>query len=146
MNPSFLQGENFEDVTKEQPLENNLLKKTRTLTPRTYLGVGYIHTFKNDTTQELVNVPCTQAEYESLAGVDGSSNNPALAGHTWVSSSGGTIKVDTADTLLGEDEYCIDGEDVIAVVSGVKDDSKYQRLTIADVDIADQLDESKIVT
>jgi hypothetical protein len=80
-----------------------------------------------------------------MTGVGGAANNPTLADHTWVSSGGGTIKVDTPNSLLGDDEYCVRDGMVVAVLSGVKEDSKYQFLTTADVDGANELDESKII-
>lgn len=77
------------------------------LTPRTYLGDGYFHWFKNDKTGEEVTVECTQEEYEAL-GLPGA--GPAvLEGHTWLSSAGGTVKVDTPSGFLGENEYTVRG-------------------------------------
>lgn len=73
------------------------------LTKRNYLGVGYVHIFKHNKTGAETVVPCTKEEYEAL----GLPNavNPTLDGHTWVHSSGGTIKVDSPTTILGENEY-----------------------------------------
>lgn len=78
----------------------------KNLTKRQYLGVGYIHTFKDNETGKLVNIPCTEEEYKSLQDNQSVENNPKRDGLTWVCSYGGTIKVDTEDTLLGVDEYC----------------------------------------
>ena len=80
--------------------------KTLKLVKRSYLGIGYLHHFKNDSTGELVFIPCTQQEYERLGQEGGSDFNPTLDGYTWVCSEGGTIKVDTPDTVLGKNEYC----------------------------------------
>lgn len=72
------------------------------LTKKNYLGVGYIHTFKN--ADGVVNVPCTKEEYDALALPN--AVNPTLEGYEWAGSSGGTIMVDNPDTLLKENEYC----------------------------------------
>jgi hypothetical protein len=81
-----------------------------TLTERTYLGDGYQHLFQNDKTGEYVHVPCTDKEYFALGEQD---IQPTLKGHTWLSSQGGTYKVDTPDGRLGLDEYCVIGADVV---------------------------------
>lgn len=83
----------------------------RTLTKKQYMGVGYIHTFRNNETKEIVYVPCSEKEYLSMGGVGGEKNNPVLDGYTWMSSSGGTVMVDNPDTVLKEDEYVgVDGK------------------------------------
>lgn len=113
----------------------------RKLTKREYLGDGYVHHFSNDKTGKVVHVPCTKEEYEKLGGKDGSSFNPTLKGHTWLYSSGGTIKVDTPDTTLGEDEFCIKNGEVVAKL---KEDNKIQFMVLSSVDVNQNIDESKI--
>lgn len=76
------------------------------LTKRTYLGDGYVHRFKNDTTGEVIYEECTQEEYERLGLPGGSQFNPVKLGHTWTGSMGKTIKVDTSNSLLGVNDYC----------------------------------------
>jgi hypothetical protein len=76
-----------------------------TYTKRTYLGVGYIHVFKNDKTGEVINVPCTQEDNDALG--QPNATIPTLADHTWLKTVGGGYKVDTPDTTLGENEYFI---------------------------------------
>ena len=111
-------------------------KNTRKLTLRNYLGLGYSHVFENDITKEVVYIPCTQSEYESLGEVGGSIHNPSLVGHTWKGSEGGTIKVDTANERLGDDEYCIIGEK--AVVSVAEDSISIKKTSsVSFADIAD---------
>ena len=80
------------------------------LTKREYLGEGYVHQFKNIATGEVILVPCTLEEYNSL-----STNRPSLEGHIWQGSTGGTYKVDTPNTVLGLNEYCDlpDGKQVV---------------------------------
>lgn len=85
---------------------------------RSYLGKGYVHTFKNKRTGDIKNVPCTQAEYERLGEKDGKRHNPTLEGYDWIYSAGGTIKVDTPDTVLGEGDYCETERDVIFIHEG----------------------------
>lgn len=68
---------------------------------RNYLGPGYIHTFRSVETGEMRHVQCSRGEYQSLNG----KNVPTLEGHVYVSSAGGTIKVDTPDGMLGKGEY-----------------------------------------
>ena len=102
----FILQENGDELLQEDGGLISRDPKTRQLTKRTYLGVGYLHLFQNNTTNEFIYVPCTDAEYASLSGVGGAANNPTLGGHTWRASFGGTIKVDTPDSTLGIDEYC----------------------------------------
>lgn len=85
-----------------------------TLTKRNYLGKGWVHLFINNKTGEEVIVPCTEEEYHALNVPN--PVNPTMDGHTWNSSWGGTIKVDTPNTILGDNEYC-DFEDKYAVAS-----------------------------
>ncbi len=103
-------GSEIEEANQPNPLEDSAMKDFRTLTQRTYLGQGYVHQFKNSTTGEIVLVPCTQVEYESL-----SEASPTLANHIWQGSTGGTYKVDTPNEQLGLDEYCElpDGKQVV---------------------------------
>jgi len=76
------------------------------LTKRTYLGEGYLHRFKNNITGEEIYEECTKEQYEALGVKGGWKNNPVKDGWTWIGSCGGTIKVDTPDTVLGINEYC----------------------------------------
>ena len=115
----------------------------RKLTKRNYLGEGYIHQFKNDVTGEIVTVPCTKEEYTRLGEKDGSKYNPTLDGHIWLQSAGGTIKVDTPDTILGVDEYTIIGEEAHIVLSGQKVGEEYKKVPksmILEVDSIDTTD------
>lgn len=116
----------------------------RKLTQRTYLGEGHVHVLVNDVTGAELVVPCTQQEYEQLAQVDGEKYRPKIAGHTWQFSMGGTVKVDTPTTLLGDDEYCIKGTDVVINLSGVDFDNKYQTQPKTVVDSSGNLDKSKV--
>lgn len=75
------------------------------LTKRKYLGEGYIHSFKNDVTGKMLFVPITKVEYERLGEKGGAKFNPTLEGHTWIESMGGTYKVDTENTILGDGDY-----------------------------------------
>jgi len=74
------------------------------LTKREYLGTTCLHIFVNNKTGEEKVVECSQAEYDALALPN--PTNPTLAGHTWKQSYGGSIKVDTPNTMLGENDYC----------------------------------------
>lgn len=114
------------------------ISKTRKLTPRNYLGEGYFHWFRNNSTNEVIFVECTKEEYESL-GLPNA--GPAtLEGHTWISSAGGTVKVDTPTGFLGVDEYAVKGGEVV-----VRTANEELFLPLDAVDAEDNLDESKIV-
>lgn len=76
------------------------------LTKRNYLGVGYVHRFQNNETGEIINIPCSKEEYERMGRKGGSIHNPVKDGFTWLCSWGETVKVDTEDTVLKENEYC----------------------------------------
>ena len=76
------------------------------LKKKQYLGEGYHHTFQSESTGEVIYVPCTKEEYTRMGEVGGSKYNPTLPGHKWLSSAGGTIKVDNPDGVLKENEYC----------------------------------------
>ena len=76
------------------------------LTKRNYLGLGYVHQFKNNLTGEIVFVPCTKEEYKRMGEKDGSKYNPTKDGFTWMCSLGETIAVDSPDTMIKENEYC----------------------------------------
>lgn len=116
------------------------------LTKRKYLGEGYVHVFKNDKTGAFVNVPCTKEEYEALGLPGGNKNNPTKAGHTWQCSCGGTVKVDTPDSLLGFNEYC-DYKDGY-FVQAVDSDGKLKGFEVGKEDIVngaieqDKIDQS----
>jgi hypothetical protein len=73
-----------------------------TLIERQYLGVGYIHMFKDNSTSTTKVVPCTLAEFNSIK-----TTPPTMTGHTWIGSTAGTARVDTSDTILGKGEYCV---------------------------------------
>jgi len=70
-----------------------------TLTKKEYLGEGYIHIFENQN-GERVNIPCDKEDYDNLE-----TSKPTLEGYTWLSSAGGTVKVDTDDTVLAVGQY-----------------------------------------
>ncbi len=124
----------------------NLEKKVlRKLTKRNYLGEGYIHVFSNNETGEIVNVPCTKAQYEKLGKKNGARFNPTLEGHTLIGSLGGTIKVDTPDTMLGFDEYCVVEDKVHILLKDEPSDDKFQILDLDSIDELDNLDERKLI-
>jgi len=84
------------------------------LTKRKYLGEGYVHFFENIETGEVKTTPCTKEEYERMGGVDGTQYNPVPEeGWKWNVSCGGTVKVDTPSTLLGDGDYTEIGEKVL---------------------------------
>lgn len=115
----------------------------RPLTKRQYLGEGYIHIFRNRLTQEEVVRPCTEEEYQSMLGKDGHNFNPASErGLEWVCSAGGTIKVDTPSSLLGEDEYCEIGEEAVVWLSSRKIEEKQLRVPLSEIK-SDIIDETK---
>jgi hypothetical protein len=116
----------------------------RKLKKRNYLGLGYIHTFRNDTTGEIVTVPCTEQEYTRLGEKGGEKYNPTLAGHTWDGSAGGTYKVDTPNSILGEDEYCVIGNKKMVTLKDEDGSSKFQTLAVDAIDENDNLDEEKL--
>lgn len=76
------------------------------LTKRNYLGEGYVHKFYNSKTGEYKYIPITADDYHKLS-ID-TSHNPTKDGDwEWNCSIGGTLKVDTEDTMLAEGEYTI---------------------------------------
>lgn len=105
------------------------------LTKKEYLGEGYIHQFRNDKTGEIVTVPCSEEEYSALSGHNGHLNNPTMEDHTWIGSCGGTVKVDSKTSLLGENEYCeFKGK---YFVSYLDDDGKVKANILSKEDITD---------
>lgn len=102
------------------------------LTKKTITGFGYYHIFKNIQTGEIVNVKCTQKEYERMGGVGGEKFNPTLAGHIWLNSVGGAPEVDTGRLLNEGEYYQLSGGDKFAVISG-----KYCLLEPGDLDAQD---------
>lgn len=88
------------------------------LTKRNYLGKGYFYYFKNNTTGEIVEEECTEAQYLSMGGKGGSKNNPVKDGLTFIYASGGTVKVDTPSQKLGDNEYCEFPEGMAVIVEG----------------------------
>lgn len=125
-------------LAQPNAMADNIIKNSRKVTPRTYIGPGYYHWFENDTTQEIVTVECTQAEYDAFAETDAS--QPTLVGHTWKGSFGGTTKVDSISGFLGADEYTIKGGEVV-----LNDASREVTLSLDAVDANDNLDEDKLI-
>lgn len=124
----------------------NLEKKVlRKLTKRNYLGEGFVHFFTNNKTGKEVVVPCTSEEYYRMGEEGGSQYNPTKKGHTWKYSMGGTIKVDTPDTMLGFDEYCVVDDKVHILLKDEPTDDKFQILGLDSVDELDNLDEAKLI-
>ena len=121
-------------------------KTYRQLTERQYLGVGYVHQFTNDETQETVFIPCAELEYTRLGLEGGSQFNPVLEGHTWVSSLGGTHKVNTVDSILGKDEYFVRGEEIVArLMDADLIKTAWVSLPKTAVNVEHRLDESKVI-
>jgi hypothetical protein len=118
------------------------MPKERLLTKRNYVGVGYNHRFTNDTTGEIVYVPCTQEEYEALGLPGGAKNNPTLDGHTWVCSEGGTCKVDTPTGVLGENEYVEFEGKVVARFAGIEDAGEQFKVLPLVAVTSDKIDEA----
>ena len=111
------------------------------LTKRNYLGVGYVHIFTNNKTGDDVGVECTQEEYAALSLPN--AVNPTLEGHTWSHSAGGTIKVDSPTTLLGENEYC-DFEGGHVVVTKTGSDFNLKRVSVGKV-TGDVIDSTELM-
>ena len=117
---------------------------SRKLKKRNYLGVGYVHVFINDTTGETLIVPCTEKEYTRMSEKDGQKYNPVREGYRHDHSLGGTFKVDTPSSMLGDDEYCeADGEKIVNL-KGAEWNEKHQKLKLDAIDSNDNLDESKL--
>ena len=73
---------------------------------REYLGEGYYHDFRNETTKERLIQYISKEEYEKMSGVGGWRNNPIPPeGFKWYCSAGGSIKVDTQDGMLALNDY-----------------------------------------
>lgn len=109
------------------------------LTERQYLGIGYLHHFRNDTTGELKFVQCTEQEYLRLGEPGGSKYNPVLAGHTWLCSEGGTALVDTPDGVLGENEYVVVNGEAIVRVPGEELSDQFKKVPQIAI-VADKVD------
>ena len=77
--------------------------------------------------------------------VGGAQYNPVLEGYTWSHSEGGTVKVDTPDTTLGEDEYCIVEDKKIINLADAEWSVKHQILDADAIDEDDKLDEDKLI-
>lgn len=116
------------------------------LTKKEYLGVGYVHRFQDNITGEIINIPCSKQEYESMGGVDGYKNNPTKDGFTWLCSWGETIMCDNEDTVLKENEYCDIGDKYFVVLKDEKGDFKASKVTKDKIvkDSLDTLEEVKI--
>ena len=112
------------------------------LTKREYLGEGYYHFFEGKDGKE-VTVECTQEEYEALALPN--PTNPTRKDCVWKFSAGGTIKVDTPSGFLGENEYCIKGDEAVVSVTGVKEDDKVQFLSKEEVTLDGKVEETKVI-
>lgn len=69
------------------------------------VGSRAFHYFTNTTTQELVRVPCTLAEYDSLA-VQGAAQPSNGSGFVWVNSVKEN-EYDTVDGDLHDDQYAV---------------------------------------
>lgn len=108
------------------------------LTKKEYLGKGYVHIFQNNTTQEILYVPTTAEQYTSMGGKDGYLNNPTMAGHTWLCSSGETVKVDNPDETLHQGEYTKMGEEVF----GVSPQGKFFKTTPDKVSLDEKIDDT----
>lgn len=113
----------------------------RKLIKREYLGDGYFHFFTQKDGKE-VTVECTKEEYDALALPN--AINPTKKDCVWKFSAGGTIKVDTPSNFLGEDEYCIKGDEVVIVLKDVPEDKQVQILPKEDVKLDGTFDEAKI--
>lgn len=124
-----------------EPSQKTTEKVTRKLVKREYLGEGYLHLFIHNQTGEEKFVECTEAEYKRMGLKGGSKYNPTLEGYTWKCSVGGTIKVNTPNTILGENEYCIKDGKVVAHLPDSED--RLQQFDIVDV-VEDELEEAKI--
>jgi len=99
------------------------------LTKREYLGEGYVHFFENIETGEVKTTPCTKEEYERMGGADGAQYNPVPEeGWKWTVSCGGTVKVDTPSTLLGDDDYTEIGEKVLLFSKDAKKNVVYKEM------------------
>ena len=107
----------------------------RQLTKRNYLGEGFIHQFRDLKTNELLIVPCTKEEYDSLINF-----SPSKKGYKWEGSTGGTYKVDTPNTILGANEYTIIGEKaVVNLAEGICEEVDKKKI------IDDKIDDSNLL-
>lgn len=88
------------------------------LTKVKYLGKGYFHCFRNDTTNEIVREECTEPEYKRMGEKGGSKYNPVREGLTWLHSEGGAIRVDSPKLILGNNEYCDFNNKKAVIVEG----------------------------
>jgi len=111
------------------------------LTKREYLGQGYFYTFKKNDTEQFFIEYCTKEDYEKLALPN--PNNPTLEGCVFVSASGGTVKVDTENGMLGENEYCDMGENY-AVCFNSKNIGLVTSFVQKDWIVDDEIEKSKI--
>jgi len=126
-------------------MKPNVQPVTRQLTQRTYLGVGYVHCFLNESSGEDEFFPCSEAEYLKLGEVGGNAHNPVRAGYTWKYSLGGTDKVDTPNTLLGVDEYCIRNGKAVSLLADANGiDTAYLELPLSAVDSKGLLNETVV--
>jgi hypothetical protein len=79
----------------------------RTLTKIEIVGERTFHYFRNVATQEIVRVPCTNAEYNAL-GMEGAGQPSNGEGFVWINSAR-EPKYDTPDGDLTADSYAILG-------------------------------------
>lgn len=115
------------------------------LTKKEYLGEGHVHFFRNIATGELVIRPCSKKQYAAMGGEGGSKFNPVPEeGFEWLGSAGGTIKVDTASSMLEENQYCEVEDKVHVNVLGKGEKFDTFSLPIGKVDKSGNFDEKKL--
>lgn len=120
------------------------MEETIQLKKRNYLGESWVHAFRNDTTGDIKWVQCTRAEYERMGKPGGSQYNPTLEGHTWVSSYGGSLLVDSEDGVLHEDEYCIVGNEAVIKLGNVPEHQKIHRIPKGRIVATDRVKKSDL--
>lgn len=121
------------------------MDETIQLKKRNYLGESWVHAFRNDTTGDIKWVQCSQDEYVRMAGPNGAKFNPTLDGHTWVSSYGGSILVDSEDGVLHEDEYVVVGNEAIIKLGGVPEDQKLHRIPKGKIIATDKVSKKDLI-
>jgi len=75
---------------------------------------------------------------------NGAIHNPVRKGYIWIESLGGTYKVDTANTMLGDDEYCEVGGQYIVNLANEVGEKKHQKVELGSIDAQGLLDEDKL--
>lgn len=110
------------------------------LTKRNYLGIGAVHVLRHNKIGEELVIPCTLEEYARLGEKGGSQFNPVLEEYTYVYSFAGQPKVDTPNTLLGENEYTEkDGEAIVSM------QGEHFRVAKEKVDAEGNFDEREVI-